>query len=167
MITKRLLAAAAAPWLIAAAPVLAPGTEADRAPDWLVKPDGDRIAHYYPERAMRDGVEGGATIVCVVRTDTQLHDCAVQSETPAAYGFGDAAVKLAGEMRMAPAIRQGLPVEAQVRVPLAFRMPETELISGPPLPGPGVLLTIAGGLFALAGLLLWGLVATVRALGRR
>lgn len=167
MMTKRLLAAVAAPWLIAAAPVMAPGTEADRAPDWLIKPDGDRIARYYPERAMREGVEGGATIVCVVRTDTLLHDCAVQSETPANDGFGDAAVKLAGEMRMAPAIRQGLPVEAQVRVPLAFRMPEPEPISGPPLPGPAVLFTLAGGLLAFASLLLWGLVATVRALGRR
>ncbi|MDP1629868.1 MAG: energy transducer TonB [Caulobacter sp.] len=118
--------------LIAAAPVSAPGTEADRNPDWLMRPDGDQVARYYPERAVRMGVEGKVVLVCVVGTDTRLSDCKVVSEEPADFEFGDAAINLAAEMRMTPKIQDGLPVEGSVRLPIVFKLPrssETDVLA--------------------------------------
>lgn len=164
---KRLLIAACAVFLVAAAPVLAPGTEADRAPGWLVRPDGDKIARFYPERAQREEMEGAVTLTCIVGVDTRLRDCKVASETPLAYGFGEAALALSGDMRMAPAIRQGLPVESLVRVPLAFRMPDPEPPFQLPTPGPAMTLGLAGGLLLFAAMLMGGLLAISRAVSRR
>lgn len=158
---KVLLVAGAALLLIAAAPVLAPGTEADRDPGWLVKPDGAMVARFYPERAQRMEGEGRAALVCTVALDTRLHDCRVQSESPTGYGFGEAALKMADEMRMAPAIRNGVPVKALVRVPLAFVMPQPE-----PPPAPAILFGLAAGSLLFALLALGGLIAVYRAVGR-
>lgn len=161
---KALLVAVAALFVVAAAPVMAPGTEADRTPDWLVKPDGPMMAKYYPERAWREDVEGRATLLCTVATDTRLTSCQVQAESPPGYGFGSAALNVADEMRMAPAIRNGLPVEALVRVPLVFKMPESE----PPAPpmSPSLLFGLAGGSLAFALLMLGGLIGAYRLFGR-
>jgi TonB family protein len=158
-----LLTAMAALFLIGAAPVMAPGTEADRAPDWLIKPDGALVARFYPIKAQREGVEGGATILCVVGLDTRLNSCRVVFEDPPGYGFGAAALDIAGEMRMAPTIRNGLPQESSVRVPLVFRMPES-----PPTAPPSTALffAVAGGFLLLALLLLTGLILAYRAFGR-
>ncbi len=164
--TRHLLVAALALPLIAAAPVLEPGTEADRAPGWLVRPDGDKIARFYPDRAQREETEGAVTLVCVAGLDTRLQDCKVASESPPDYGFGEAALKLSADMRMAPAIRQGLPVPSVVRVPLAFRMPEPEPPTSLPSFGPAASLALSGGLFVFAGILLAGLLATNRAIRR-
>jgi TonB family protein len=161
-----LLAAVAAVFLIAAAPVMAPGTEADRDPDWLIKPDGALMARFYPVRAWRGDMEGRATIVCAVGLDTRLTDCTVQSEDPPGYGFGKAALDLAGEMRMAPAIHNGLPVTARVRVPLVFKLPEPP----PPLTLPDVepptLFVLAGASLLIALLLLGSLIGAYRLFGR-
>ena len=165
---KRQLIAASAVFLISAAPpVLPPGTEADRAPDWLVRPDGARIERFYPDRALRGSVEGRVVLTCIVGVDTRLQDCHVASENPPAYGFGDAALKLSAEMRMAPAIRQGLPAESLVRIPLAFKMPEPEPPVQFPTLGPAMMLGLAGGLLLFAATLMAGLMAAYRVFGRR
>ena len=164
--TKGLLVAAAAVLLIAAAPVMAPGTEADRAPGWLVKPDGERIARFYPDRAMREGVEGRVVIACTVETDTRLHDCRIEAETPAGYGFGAAALKLSDEMRLAPAIRNGVPVEAAVKVPLAFNVPPpVSLVEM--LPSRKVLFSASAAALLFGGFLLAMLVVLYRQTARR
>jgi TonB family protein len=163
---KGLLVTGAAFFLIAAAPVMPPGTEADRNPDWLVKPDGELIARFYPHKAWREDVEGRVTISCAAGVDTRLADCTVLSEDPAGYGFGDAALRLAVEMRMAPAIRNGLPVVAQVRVPLVFALPEP----APPLKLPDVnahvMFALAGVSLVIALLLLAGLIGVYRLTAR-
>ncbi|MDO9223458.1 MAG: hypothetical protein Q7U20_07065, partial [Caulobacter sp.] len=78
-------------------------------------------------------------------------------------GFGKAALAVAAEMRMAPAIRNGLPVEAEVRVPLLFKLPRPE-----PLPtlDRSALFVLAGGCLTVALLLLAGLLAMYRLFGR-
>ena len=124
---RTLAAGAVALLLIGAAPVVAPGTEADRDPDWLVKPDGDMVARFYPDRAERLNMEGRVTLLCTVGLDTRLHDCSVVSEDPVGYGFAAASLRLAREMRMAPAIRSGLPSRSLVRVPLRFSQPSESL----------------------------------------
>lgn len=163
---RALPAAVVAVFLIAAAPVMAPGTEADRDPDWLVKPDGALMARFYPIRAWREDMEGRATIVCAVGLDTRLIDCIVQSEAPTGYGFGKAALDLADEMRMAPAIRNGLPVKAQVRVPLVFKLPEPPPPLTLPDVGPPTLFALAGASLLVALLLLGGLIGAYRLFGR-
>ncbi len=52
------------------------------------------IAKYYPKRAIDNGVEGQATIQCVVLPDGALKECVVLSETPLEYGFGRATVRM-------------------------------------------------------------------------
>ena len=49
-------------------------------------------------------------------------DCSVASEDPGGYGFGDAALRIARGMRVAPTTSDGRSVEGgHVRVPLTFR----------------------------------------------
>ncbi|MES2034721.1 MAG: energy transducer TonB [Pseudomonadota bacterium] len=106
---------------------------ASPAPDWITNPDwaelptSDQFADAYPERAKRERVEGGATLLCRVLDTGRLTDCRVVSEAPTGYEFGEAALKIAPELRMKPVAIDGKPVSGgQVRIPLKFKMPEPE-----------------------------------------
>ena len=58
-----------------------------------------------------------------VAANGRLHDCEVTGETPANFGFGDAALKLARYMRIAPKTIDGQPVDGGVLVePIKFRL---------------------------------------------
>jgi protein TonB len=93
-------------------------------PDWLRKPSGDDLARFYPDRAQRTETNGQATISCSVTASGTLTNCSIVSETPADYGFGDAALKLSRTFRMRPKTSDGNPVEGgTVRVPIVFRVP--------------------------------------------
>jgi periplasmic protein TonB len=85
-------------------------------PHWLQRPSD--LARYYPRRALDAGVEGQVVLDCLVGTNGRL-SCAVASETPARWGFGAAALAMARDHQMEPAMRDGVPVEAryQMRVP--------------------------------------------------
>jgi TonB family protein len=91
-------------------------------PDWATAPTGAELGQLYPDRAQRLGVEGAATVGCVVQLDGSLTDCQVISEAPQGYGFGAAAVKAAGRFRMRPATRDGEPVVGRVAIPLKWRL---------------------------------------------
>jgi len=94
-----------------------PVTIAD--PHWLARPhDLDR---YYPARALRRGVEGAAVLDCLVSTAGLLR-CAVVSETPQGWGFGEAALAISRDHRMAPARRDGVAVEGRYRMRVPFRV---------------------------------------------
>jgi len=164
---RHLLIAACAVLLIAAAPVLAPGAEADRAPDWLVRPDGERIARFYPEQAQRAEKEGAVSLVCIVAVDTLLRDCKVVAEDPPGYGCGRAALNTSEGRRLAPAIRQGLPVESTVRIPLAFKFPDPQPPARLPTLTPPARLGLAAGLLLFATFVMGGLLAVNRAVRRR
>ncbi|ESQ92943.1 hypothetical protein ABAC460_01460 [Asticcacaulis sp. AC460] len=45
-----------------------------------------------PERAREDEVEGMATVECVVGENARYSACAIVSENPRGYGFGEASV---------------------------------------------------------------------------
>lgn len=95
-------------------------------PDWDVKPSGEAVARYYPDRAQRLELEGRAVVVCKVDVEGRLHDCLVDEEIPKGVGFGEATKLLAqNEFRMRPRLERGIPVESAVRIPLAFKLPET------------------------------------------
>lgn len=81
----------------------------------------DDIASLYPSDAQRLNIWGRAVLGCTVDRAGLLQDCAVQSETPNAMGFGAAASALAGKFQMASLALDGRPVEgAKVTVPVRF-----------------------------------------------
>lgn len=100
----------------ASAPVLPPIAR----PVWLARPTAADVAIFYPERALVRELPGSARLDCVVRDDGSL-TCSVQSESPAGYGFGEAALGIAQSFRMAPRLDDGSATEGRhVSVPLVF-----------------------------------------------
>lgn len=88
-------------------------------PTWVRRPRD--LGRYYPARARERGIEGSATLNCAVDTGGALH-CTVVSETPTGWGFGEAAVRMAGDHRMVPASRDGQAIEARHRMVIPFRL---------------------------------------------
>ncbi|MDB5432531.1 MAG: energy transducer TonB [Caulobacter sp.] len=119
--------------LLAAAPTAqarATGKHVVTRPEWAVKPDAGLFSRYFPERAEREEVSGAAVISCGVAVSGDLRTCKLVSESPAGYGFGDAALRMAPHMKMTPATRDGEPVATgAVRIPLKFEL-------GPSAPQP-------------------------------
>jgi hypothetical protein len=90
-------------------------------PTWIERPDGQTFARHYPQAAMEQSVVGRATLECDVVADGRLR-CAVASEVPAGWGFGQAAQGIATAFRLGPD-EDGRSREGQrVRVPIRFTM---------------------------------------------
>lgn len=101
-------------------------------PDWAAVPSVDDLVQAFPTRAMDEGVEGRVTLRCTVDQLGSLHDCRVEGETPAGYGFGEAALGLSDGFRMKPRLEDGRPVPgAEVRIPIVFKIPRD--FAPPPL----------------------------------
>lgn len=88
-------------------------------PRWLRRPQD--LGRYYPRRALEMGRQGEVVLDCLVNTAGALA-CAVESETPTGWGFGEAALNIAGDHRMAPATQEGRAVEARYRMVVPFRL---------------------------------------------
>ncbi len=89
------------------------------APRWLQRPRN--LGRYYPARAVAREMEGEAVLDCLVSTSGALA-CRVVSETPRNWGFGEAALRIAADYRMAPAMRNGVPVEGRYRMRVPFEL---------------------------------------------
>ncbi|MFN3536032.1 MAG: TonB family protein [Brevundimonas sp.] len=104
-----------------ATPSPAPGVITN--PRWIARPTADQMARAYPDRALRDGTEGSATLQCSVTARGSLTGCSVMSETPGGQGFGRAAMQLSRHFRLSPRTVDGQAVEgALVTIPLTFQL---------------------------------------------
>ena len=119
MITRCGPLSAAAFWRQAAA-VSGPQRVITR-PTWVLKPDYRDMQRYYPGRAVRMRQGGEVRMVCSVTVEGGLTACSIDSETPADFGFGAAALKLAPLFRMQPATVNGQTVGgASIIIPIRF-----------------------------------------------
>jgi protein TonB len=87
------------------------------SPYWTRRPEN--LARYYPRRALERGVEGAVMLDCIVRVNGTLQ-CTPVSETPAGWGFAEAALRISREHAMTPAMRNGLPAEGRYRMRVPF-----------------------------------------------
>jgi TonB family protein len=93
-------------------------------PNWARKASAADIVRYYPYLAQKEGVNGRATVSCVATEGGALDGCSIESEGPAGYGFGDAALKLTKLFQMKPKTVDGSPTPGgQVTFPIAFEVP--------------------------------------------
>jgi periplasmic protein TonB len=91
-------------------------------PQWLSRPGAREFERFYPARARERAKEGRVTLDCLVRANGAI-GCTVADETPAGWGFGEAALKIAPSFRLAPRLEDGRPTEGgSVRVNISFRL---------------------------------------------
>lgn len=95
--------------------------EADTSADWLKRPTPDDLLAVFPREALRRGIDGEATINCVLTVQGALKACVTVDESPANHGFGGAAIALTPQFLMRPAQKDGAPVESTMTLPIKFK----------------------------------------------
>jgi protein TonB len=89
---------------------------------FLERPSGRDFERFYPHRALERGVSGRVVLDCNVAANGRL-SCAVASEDPAGWGFGDASLRAAQQFRVAPATADGAPTSGgRLRVPMTWQV---------------------------------------------
>jgi len=88
-------------------------------PRWLRRPQS--LGSYYPRRALARDISGEVLLDCLVDTNGGLN-CAIVSETPTNWGFGQAALRIAQDHRMVPASRDGQAVQGRYRMRVPFEL---------------------------------------------
>lgn len=104
-----------------------PGTSAEAArkaddAGWAAGPESWVTAPFFPETARASGVRGGIGVVdCLAGGNGRLSDCRIVGETPTGLGFGDAALRVSGQLTPNLWTRTGRPVVgARITFPVRF-----------------------------------------------
>ncbi|WP_374013845.1 energy transducer TonB [Pseudoxanthomonas koreensis] len=91
-------------------------------PDRAPRPLADNAQPRYPATALRDGIEASVVLSIVVDANGVPAEIAVvEREGARDHALDRAAVQAARQWRFEPAIRDGRPAQATVRVPVEFR----------------------------------------------
>ena len=107
----------------AASPTGAPGADDSDASGVVPAGWARQPAPYYPERAVRLGIEAGEVVlVCDAFSSGELGDCEVLRESPPRAGFADAALASMRQARVTPRTVDGMPVAGRVRFTLRFKL---------------------------------------------
>jgi TonB family protein len=92
--------------------------------DWLRKPTGEDMGHYYPEKARKTETSGRVIMDCDVTAGGLLSGCRVVDEWPADYGFGDAGLQLSRIFRLDPkTVDLNDPNRNRIVMPIIFTAP--------------------------------------------
>ncbi|USQ94233.1 energy transducer TonB [Caulobacter sp. RL271] len=92
---------------------------------WARRPSTEDFQRNYPDRAQRMEISGRAVLSCMLDERGLLTNCAVVEETPAGYGFGEAALRLSRLFRAKPRTLDGQTVGGTtVPVTLSFQVPQ-------------------------------------------
>jgi protein TonB len=113
---------------------LAQSTDSPRPQPAAQAPSQNPLAEFYPERAQRMDVEGDAKIRCRVTTTGALASCVVVSESPVGYNFGVATLHASTLWHVKPPMRDGVPVEGVITIPVAWRLAHRHPPIAPPAP---------------------------------
>jgi TonB family protein len=98
-----------------------PDVELRNAPHWIQLPTAAEVARVYPAAARNRSVAGQAVLACTLDADGWLRACRVATEAPQGYGFGQAALSLAGRFKMSPLTAAGDSVEGRpIEAPIFF-----------------------------------------------
>jgi TonB family protein len=90
-------------------------------PAQIVRPAPESVSLNYPPLARRMKKTGRAVLACGVDAQGDVGDCAVVEEFPVGWGFGQAARRIASDLRAAPATENGQAVsDGRVIVPVTF-----------------------------------------------
>lgn len=95
-------------------------------PRWERQPSADQLMRAYPDRALRAGVGGLATLNCLVQPNGRVADCNLANETPGGYGFGRAAQGLTRHFQINPRTVNGAAVGSRVNIAIRFNPPPAD-----------------------------------------
>jgi hypothetical protein len=103
----------------------------DTPADWLKKPSADDNMSVWPIKSVYRN--GKAIVACKVNTRGVLFGCETVMEKPEGSGFGLAALSLTPQFLMKPAMRGGVPIVSEVRIPIDFAGETKARLADPPL----------------------------------
>lgn len=79
-----------------------PGPDDAPPVTWVRQAHPNSVADVWPRAARDAGVSGSVVLRCQPRPNGGMGDCEVMEETPAGWGFGEAALKLVRYYRASP-----------------------------------------------------------------
>jgi TonB family protein len=92
----------------------------------VTRPTREQLQAAYPVRALSDQVDGGAFLDCVLTRDGALTTCKVLVERPEGYGFGQAALEVSKDFKIAPRQVDGDPIDSEVHLPVKFTVADPD-----------------------------------------